>query len=116
MAADRPRSDKPSWDPDDPRNDKVYLGILMALMATVFAAAAFSLVGDLLLQNAAMSQTGFYVAVVAGLVYFGFRFWGRAKAAQYQREKVRRELARDPAEDVDDDPDGTSKGPGGRAL
>lgn len=92
------------WDADDPRNDKIYLGILVSLMSTVFAAAIIAILGDMVLESPAMKQGGFYVAIVAGMLYFAFRFWGRAKAAKYQQDKVRRQLAEDPARD---DPEGS---------
>lgn len=93
-----PESD-PRWETDDPRNDKIYMGILVSLMATVFAGAIIALLGDMVLESPAMKQGGFYVAIIAGVLYFAFRFWGRAKAAKYQRDKVRRQLAEDPARD-----------------
>lgn len=93
MGEDGNEGGRGGWDRDDPRNDKVYLGILMALMGTVFAAAAVAIAGDLVWQSEAMRRGGFYIALVAGVIYFIFRFWGRAKAAQAKRERMRRELA-----------------------
>jgi hypothetical protein len=93
------------FEPGDPRNDRVYLGILIALMVTVFAAAAIAILGDRVWQSPALKQGGFYVAMVAGIAYFGFRTWGRHRAAQYRKARMRAELGRDPGEDGSDDRD-----------
>jgi hypothetical protein len=85
--------------PRDPRSDRVYLGILFALMATVFAAAAVAIVGGEVYHDEGLKQGGFWVALVAGAGYFGFRIWGRVKAAQDQRERRRRALAESPEDD-----------------
>ena len=105
MAA--PENDDPSskpqqqggFPPGDPRNDKIYLGILVALMVTVFTAAGMAIVGDYLYGSEAMKQGGFYIALVAGACYFAFRFWGRARAAKAQKEHTKQQLARDPQDD-----------------
>jgi hypothetical protein len=89
-----------AFPPGDPRNDRIYLGILVALMATVFAAAGVAIAGDYLYGSEAMKQGGFYIALVAGAGYFGFRLWGRARAARAQKEHTKRELARDPQDDA----------------
>ena len=108
MADERKR-----WAEGDPRNDRIYLGILLSLMATVFAAALLAIAGDLVWNSPALRDGGFYVALVAGAAYFAFRIWGRVRAAQMQRDRLRRQLAEDPPAD-DDHEDGA--GPGGRAL
>lgn len=94
------------FEPGDPRNDTVYLGILIALVVTVFAAAAIAIAGDLLWQSEGIKQGGFYVAMVAGIAYFGFRTWGRRRAAQHRKARMRAELGRDP----DDDGGGDARG------
>lgn len=105
MAA--PQNDDPSsksqpqgaFPPGDPRNDKIYLGILVALMVTVFTAAGMAIVGDYLYGSEVMKQGGFYIAIVAGACYFAFRAWGRARAAKAQKEMTKQQLARDPQDD-----------------
>lgn len=85
--------------PGDPRNDKIYLGILVALMVTVFTAAGMAIVGDYLYNSEAMKQGGFYIAIVAGICYFAFRTWGRMRAAKAQKEHTKQQLAQDPEDD-----------------
>ena len=89
-----------AFPPGDPRNDKIYLGILVALMVTVFTAAGMAIVGDYMYGSEAMKQGGFYIALVAGACYFAFRFWGRARAAKAQKEMAKRQLAEDPKDDA----------------
>jgi hypothetical protein len=90
---------KSPFPPGDPRNDKIYLSILVALMVTVFTAAGMAIVGDYLYDSEAMKQGGFYIALVAGACYFAFRAWGRARAAKAQKEHTKRQLAQDPQDD-----------------
>ena len=103
---DDPSSDRArqgAFPPGDPRNDKIYLGILVALMVTVFSAAGMAIVGDYLYGSEAMKQGGFYIAIAAGIAYFAFRGWGRARAAKAQKELTKRQLAQDPEKDPKDD-------------
>ncbi|MBK1667656.1 hypothetical protein CKO28_06365 [Rhodovibrio sodomensis] len=95
---DSPRTT--AFPPGDPRNDKIYLGILVALMVTVFTAAGMAIVGDYLYNSEVMKQGGFYIALVAGACYFAFRTWGRARAAKAQKEHTKQQLARDPEDDA----------------
>ena len=92
-----------AFPPGDPRNDKIYLGILVALMVTVFTAAGMAIVGDYLYGSEVMKEGGFYIAIVAGIAYFAFRAWGRTRAAKAQRELTKRQLAQDPEKDPQDD-------------
>jgi hypothetical protein len=97
---DTPETAKTSpFPPGDPRNDKIYLGILVALMVTVFTAAGMAIVGDYLYGSQVMKEGGFYIAIVAGIAYFAFRTWGRARAAKAQKELTKRQLAQDPKDD-----------------
>ncbi|RDD63322.1 hypothetical protein [Ferruginivarius sediminum] len=106
------QSDRPGWAHDDPRNDRVYLGILIALMATVAIGAAVAIAGEMFFASTAMKDVGFGAAVVAGVLYFAFRFWGRLRAQRYMQEKRRRELTRG-FDDTDDDDDGGNGGGNG---
>ena len=101
------RARQSAFPPGDPRNDKIYLGILVALMVTVFTAAGMAIVGDYLYGSEAMKQGGFYIAIVAGVCYFAFRAWGRMRAAKAQKELTRHQLAQDPEKDP---PDGDGQG------
>ena len=81
-----------AFPPGDPRNDKIYLGIL-------FTAAGMAIVGDYLYGSEVMKEGGFYIAIVAGIAYFAFRTWGRMRAAKAQKEQTKRQLAEDPKDD-----------------
>jgi hypothetical protein len=109
------QSDRPGWAHDDPRNDRVYLGILIALMATVAIGAVVAIAGEMVFANPAMKDVGFGAAVVAGVLYFAFRFWGRLRAQKYMQEKRRRDLTRGFAEAGDDEDGGNGGGNGDRA-
>lgn len=98
-------ANKPGWAGDDPRNDRIYLGILIALMATVAVGAVVAITGEMVFENEAMKDVGFGAAVLGGVLYFGFRFWGRLRAQRYMEEKRRRDLAREPGDDEDEDAD-----------
>jgi len=74
---------KPGWESGDPRNDRIYLAILGVLMATVVAAAIVTLVGELVFQSPAMKTVGFSVALIAGAIYFFFRFLGGVRYRQW---------------------------------
>lgn len=83
------------WEPDDPRNDRVYMGILMVLMATVAIGAVAAIAGELVFASEALTDVGFAAAVLAGAAYFAFRLWGRARAWRHHQDKHRRGPAGD---------------------
>jgi hypothetical protein len=80
----------PDGDGGDPRRDPIYLGVMMALMATVSVAAVLSIAGELWLDSPALKHGGFAVAIVAGLVYFAFRVWGTRRAEQWRQARRQR--------------------------
>ena len=72
-------------DPADP-NDGSYRAILMVLVASVFAGAILALLGDLYFHNEALKLVGVGTVILAGAVYFFFRFLGRREAARRRRD------------------------------
>ncbi len=79
------------WESGDPRNDRIYLAILSVLMATVVLAAIVTLVGELVLQNPAIKTAGFSIALVAGAIYFFFRFLGGVRYRQWLARRRKRD-------------------------
>ena len=71
--------------PADP-NDGIYRTILMVLVASVFAGAILALLGDLYFHNEALKLVGVGTVILAGAIYFFFRFLGRREAARRRRD------------------------------
>jgi uncharacterized membrane protein YfcA len=71
--------------PADP-NDGIYRAILMVLVASVFAGAVLALLGDLYFHNEALKLVGVGTVILAGAIYFFFRFLGRREAARRRHD------------------------------
>jgi hypothetical protein len=58
----------------------------MVLVASVFAGAILALLGDLYFHSEALKLVGVGTVILAGAIYFFFRFLGRREAARRRRD------------------------------
>ncbi len=79
--------------------DGIYRAILTVLVITVIAGAAAVLVGEYVLQSAAMIRTGTGAVLICGALYFFFRWLGRREARRRDAADAGRERSDRPGDD-----------------
>ena len=71
-------------------DDGIYRAILVVLVISLVIGAAMSLAGELVWHNEAISQTGGWIAVISGVIYFVFRWLGRREAKRQAERQASR--------------------------
>lgn len=68
-------------------DEPIFNAILWVMVLSVVAGVAMALVGDLVLANDAVRNTGTGIGVVSGAIYFAFRWLGKREAARRDRDR-----------------------------
>ncbi|MGF1595281.1 MAG: hypothetical protein ACFCUW_18525 [Kiloniellaceae bacterium] len=76
--------------PDDPREEPIYRGVLWVLVASVLVGAVLTLAGEPLFGSRALANVGLGMAVVCGALYWVFRLLGRSAARRAAQRRERR--------------------------